>query len=364
MFGRKREIEVTEHSRGLQRELEELREENRRLREENQFLRQEGQKNQCDLFQQLNGIQNDNLKAGLIDIQTNLSDSVTYAKELIKKNGEISERLMGLSSRLGTISDNVERQNLLTEENNETVANLSQRTGEIRSILQLIRDIADQTNLLALNAAIEAARAGEHGRGFAVVAEEVRKLADRTQKAIGEISVVIQSIEQDVRMMEEKSAEAQESISGINSLVVDFQTQLAADIDIVASSFTAINYVADRVFMSLAKVDHLLWKTNTYLSIAERKEMMPFVDHHNCRLGKWYEQGEGRQVFSVTPSYRSIEAPHHRVHDATRNIFDLLKQKEYDEKALLSEVQSMEKSSEELFRLLDAILNEHQVSCD
>jgi len=103
----------------------------------------------------------------------------------VKNQAEHLERTMQLTA--------TKEQNLA-----ERLNTVSQNANEVKEVLSIIRDIADQTNLLALNAAIEAARAGEHGRGFAVVADEVRKLAERTQKSLVEIdatiNVVVQSI--------------------------------------------------------------------------------------------------------------------------------------------------------------------------
>ncbi|MCV6590137.1 MAG: methyl-accepting chemotaxis protein [Marinobacterium sp.] len=284
--------------------------------------------NRNDLASQLHRLNTFNLIRNLQETQTDLTRIDQDSRQVGEKargNAEHARQSLGAVEQ---IRDSIEDITGTVQEVADVISVLSRDSEAVAQSLLTIKDIADQTNLLALNASIEAARAGETGKGFAVVADEVKSLSRRTKETAESVDEILSSFSQRVTDVSRISEHSHQVTSAMASMVEDFEHQFNQVVESSDGAADQVDNVCAVIYHSLVKLDHVIYKQNGYVALEQEDETGEAhaaisIDHRNCRLGRWYYEGEDHQNYRNTESYRNIEQPHAIVHAAVQEALRL-----------------------------------------
>lgn len=364
----------------------------------------------ANLLFDLRGVdeESQSISAAAEEMAVTVTEMVGHGHRVVENAGEASRACRDSRSALSEATARMDVINKAVLTTGNWIGDVQQLATGISGIAANIRKIASQTNMLAINAAVEAARAGEAGRGFAVVAAEVKALSDRTANATTEINGIIDKLNRGlqvmVQSMDESQKASEEGAGALGELGARLQhasdriDEASANSDQISQSIEQLQIASGDVargistvagnsarstdsleriidamdaaqlalsaqisnlegfnvpkkVIKLAQSDHVIWKKRLANMIVGREGLNPneLANHHNCRLGKWYDNVDDPNL-KAHPDFSALEAPHCSVHE--HGIEAVRKFNRGDVRGALQELNQVASASEKVLRHL------------
>lgn len=310
---------------------------------------------QKNFYHKLIELKSKTIHNDLKNIQNQMSDNSVLLDDIMKKIDEINsteESFSCVNQKLQRSIEAITKNNLETVKNVEDVSN---KFTNVLNVTELIEQITMEINILSLNASIEAAGAGERGKGFAAVADQIQELGKKTKEAAKKIQDSIKAMADELDVTATKVEITRTSINNLMDINSEYKDINNILFDDSKEMRDMVENIALHSFISLAKIDHVVFKANAYKHVVT-KELYESVTHEHCRLGRWYYQGYGDKYYHGNPYYKKLERPHELVHTYSSEISELIKLKPANPVVYLEKLSLMEEESEKIFKILDNLI--------